>query len=66
MLQFLAKAGLLDAGIKIRPMTLPDVFVEHDKPAAMYDVAGLNAPDIVATALEALGGDYDAEEPAPA
>ena len=66
VLQFLAKAGLLDAGIKIRPMTLPDVFVEHDKPAVMYDVAGLNAPDIVATALEALGRDYDAEEPARA
>ena len=66
VLQFLAKAGLLDAGIKIRPMTLPDVFIEHDKPAAMYDVAGLNAPDIVATALEALGRGYDAEEPARA
>ena len=66
VLQFLAKAGLLDAGIKIRPMTLPDVFIEHDKPAAMYDVAGLNAPDIVATALEALGRGFDAEEPARA
>ena len=66
VLQFFAKAGLLDAGIKIRPMTLPDVFIEHDKPAAMYDVAGLNAPDIVATALEALGRGYDAEEPARA
>ncbi len=55
VLQFLALNGLLDEGCKIRPMTLPDIFIDQDKPDVMYDVAGLNAPHIVATALEALG-----------
>ena len=55
VLQFLAKAGLLDAGCKIRPMTLPDIYIDHDKPERQYDLAGLNAPDIVRTAMEALG-----------
>lgn len=55
VLQFLAKSGLLDRGLKVRPMCLPDVFIEHDAPAKMYDVAGLNAGGIVETALAALG-----------
>ncbi len=55
VLQFLATAGLLDNGLKIRPMTLPDRFVEHNSPATQYDDAGLNARHIVATALAALG-----------
>jgi 1-deoxy-D-xylulose-5-phosphate synthase len=36
-------------------MVFPDVFIEQDKPAAMYDVAGMNASHIVETALRALG-----------
>ena len=55
MLQFLAGAGVLDAGLKIRPMTLPDRFVVHGTPEGMYADAGLKAQDIVATALAALG-----------
>jgi len=55
VLQFLARTGLLDGGLKVRPMCLPDSFIEHDAPAKMYDVAGLNAGGIVETALEALG-----------
>jgi len=55
VLQFLALAGLLDAGLKIRPMTLPDKFIDHDNPTLQYDEAGLNAKHIVATALSALG-----------
>ncbi|MGE3906442.1 MAG: 1-deoxy-D-xylulose-5-phosphate synthase, partial [Reyranellaceae bacterium] len=55
VLQFLATAGLLDSGLKIRPMVLPDRFIEHNSPAAQYDDAGLNAHHIVATALAALG-----------
>jgi 1-deoxy-D-xylulose-5-phosphate synthase len=55
VLQHLATAGLLDHGLKIRPMVLPDRFVDHDKPEKQYDEAGLNARDIVATALMALG-----------
>jgi 1-deoxy-D-xylulose-5-phosphate synthase len=46
--------GLTDAGLKIRTMRLPDVFQDHDKPEAQYDEAGLNAPQIVDTALKAL------------
>jgi 1-deoxy-D-xylulose-5-phosphate synthase len=46
--------GLTDAGLKIRTMRLPDVFQDHDKPDAQYDEAGLNAPQIVDTALKAL------------
>jgi 1-deoxy-D-xylulose-5-phosphate synthase len=51
----LATAGLLDLGLKVRPMVLPDIFIEHNKPELQYDEAGLNARQIVATALEALG-----------
>ena len=57
VLQFLATEGLLDRGLKVRPMVLPDVFIDQDKPEKMYDLAGLNAPQIVATALAALGSD---------
>ena len=47
-------------------MMLPDFFVGHDKPAKMYDVAGLNAPQIVETVLAALGRGNEAIEPARA
>ena len=47
-------AGLLDAGLKIRTMRLPDVFQDHDDPARQYDEAGLNAPQIVDCVLKAL------------
>ena len=53
--QFLAMAGFLDAGLKIRPMLLPDRFVAHGTPAGMYEDAGLTAPHIVDMALSALG-----------
>jgi 1-deoxy-D-xylulose-5-phosphate synthase len=46
--------GLLDAGLKIRTMRLPDVFQDHDAPDKQYDQAGLNAPQIVDTVLKAL------------
>lgn len=46
--------GLLDAGLKIRTMRLPDLFQDHDAPDKQYDAAGLNAPQIVATVLKAL------------
>jgi len=65
VLQHLATTGQLDSGLKIRPMVLPDVFLEHDSPNAQYDAAGLNARHIVATALSALGREI-AELPARA
>ena len=55
VMHHLATRGLLDRGLKIRPMCLPDVFIDHEAPRKQYDQAGLNAPQIVATALSALG-----------
>ncbi len=55
VLHYLAGSGQLDHGLKIRQMCLPDIFIEHDSQGAQYDVAGLNAKHIVATALAALG-----------
>ena len=46
--------GLVDGGLKIRTMRLPDRFQDHDKPDKQYDEAGLNAPQIVDTVLKAL------------
>jgi 1-deoxy-D-xylulose-5-phosphate synthase len=61
VLQALADHGVLDTGLKIRPMVLPDVFIEQDSPAAMYAKAGLDAKSIVAKAFAALGRDLVAE-----
>jgi 1-deoxy-D-xylulose-5-phosphate synthase len=60
VLHYLAHAGLLDRGLKIRPMVLPDKFQEHDKPEKQYEEAGLNAKQIVAQALLALGTEQKA------
>jgi 1-deoxy-D-xylulose-5-phosphate synthase len=46
--------GLIDGGLKLRTMRLPDRFQDHDAPAKQYDEAGLNAPHIVETVLKAL------------
>ncbi len=46
--------GLTDIGLKIRTMRLPDIFQDQDNPQKQYDDAGLNAPQIVDTALKAL------------
>jgi 1-deoxy-D-xylulose-5-phosphate synthase len=56
VLGLLAESGVLDRGLKVRTMTLPDVFLDHDKPDRLYARAGLDAKAIVAKALEALGG----------
>ena len=55
VMQHLAWAGLLDGGLKIRPMVLPDRFIDHNTPAAQLADAGLTAKDIVRTAVEAVG-----------
>jgi 1-deoxy-D-xylulose-5-phosphate synthase len=46
--------GLIDAGLKLRTLRLPDVFQDQDSPQKQYDEAGLNAPHIVETVLKAL------------
>ena len=55
VLHFLAERGMLDGGLKIRTMTLPDLFLDQDKPDRMYALAGLNAAGIAAKAMAALG-----------
>ena len=63
VLQCLERHGLLDEDLKFRTMMLPDRFIEHDGPLEMYAAAALNAPDIVATALAALGQAHKAVAP---
>ena len=65
VMQHLALEGLLESGLKIRPITIPDAWFDHDKPDKQYEAAGLTAKHIVATALEALG-QADMESPARA
>jgi 1-deoxy-D-xylulose-5-phosphate synthase len=55
VLELLARDGVLDQGLKFRPLVLPDIFLEQDTPAAMYARAGLDARGIVGAALLALG-----------
>ncbi|MDC1427334.1 1-deoxy-D-xylulose-5-phosphate synthase [Rhodospirillaceae bacterium] len=54
VLNFLANMGLLDGALKVRPMCLPDRFLDHDTPEKQYEEAGLSAAHIVKTALTAL------------
>ncbi|MBS0961477.1 1-deoxy-D-xylulose-5-phosphate synthase, partial [Acetobacter thailandicus] len=54
VMHHLARTGLLDT-VRFRPMTLPDIFIDHNTQAAQYEQAGLTAPYIVNTALSALG-----------
>ena len=46
--------GLIDSGLKLRTLRLPDVFLDHDDPMKQYDAAGLNAPQMVDAVLSAL------------
>lgn len=64
--QFLSSDGLLDYGVKVRSMTLPDFFVNHDSPAKQYEAAALTSASVVSTALMALGLDQAVETPARA
>lgn len=54
VLTMASDAGLIDGGLKLRTMRLPDLFQDQDKPEVQYDQAGLNAPHIVDTVLKAL------------
>ena len=62
VLHHLASAGLLDGGLKVRSIVLPDVFYEHGRPEVMYEEAGLNASGIVETVFAALGREHLADE----
>ncbi|MGB6817136.1 MAG: 1-deoxy-D-xylulose-5-phosphate synthase [Pseudolabrys sp.] len=61
VLQTLAEQGLLDQGLRVRCMVLPDRFIDQDTPTAMYAAAGLDAGAIVAKVFEALGKNVGAE-----
>ncbi len=55
VLHFLAHEGLLETGLKVRPLVLPDEFTDHGKPEKMYAAAGLDAAGIVRAVFTALG-----------
>ncbi len=61
VMQTLAENGMLDGGLRMRSMVLPDEFLDHNSPAAMYARAGLDAKGIVAKVFETLGKDFKAE-----
>src|SRR5262249_50484302 len=62
VMQVLTDNGMLDHGnVKARSMILPDVFLDHDSPNAMYARAGVEAKRIVKKASEALGKDFKTE-----
>ena len=55
VMHYMALSGLLDGGVKVRPMTIPDRLIDHNTPMGQSIDAGLTAKDIVTTALRALG-----------
>ena len=57
VLHALAAEGLLDGGLKVRTLALPDSFIEQNKPATMYAEAGLDAKGVVTAVFAALGKD---------
>jgi 1-deoxy-D-xylulose-5-phosphate synthase len=61
VMQALAEHGVLDRGLKVRSMVLPDIFVDQDSSNAMYAKAGLDAKGIVAKAFQALGQNVQGE-----
>ncbi|MEM7170204.1 MAG: 1-deoxy-D-xylulose-5-phosphate synthase [Pseudomonadota bacterium] len=66
VMTFLAEEGLLENGLKFRPLTLPDYFIDHDKPDLQVAQAGLDRAGIVGAVLQALGQVQSEESPARA
>jgi 1-deoxy-D-xylulose-5-phosphate synthase len=63
VLELLAREGMLDRGLKVRPLVLPDIFIEQDSPANMYARAGLDARGIISAVQAGLG--RKAQNPVP-
>ena len=62
VMQYLAESGALDrTNFKVRSMILPDVFIDHDSPPAMYAKAGLDANGIVAKVFDVFGAKHAPE-----
>jgi 1-deoxy-D-xylulose-5-phosphate synthase len=55
VLRTLTEHDMLENGLKVRTMVLPDIFIDQDKPERMYAKAGLDAAGISATVMQALG-----------
>jgi 1-deoxy-D-xylulose-5-phosphate synthase len=58
VLHFLSREGLLDNGLRVRTLTLPDRYLDHAKPETLYIRAGLDSAGIVQTVFAALGRDH--------
>ncbi|MBL4739736.1 MAG: 1-deoxy-D-xylulose-5-phosphate synthase [Sneathiella sp.] len=54
VMQYLSMSGLLDNGLKIRPICMADIFIDQDNVKKMYDLAGVNEEQIVAVALSVM------------
>ena len=55
VLHFLALEGLLDGGLKVRPMTLPDIFIDHASSEEQYKIAQLDSASIINVVVKTLG-----------
>ena len=55
VLHFLALEGLLDGGLKVRPMTLPDIFIDHASSDEQYKIAQLDSASIIDVVVKTLG-----------
>ena len=55
VLHFLALEGLLDGGAKVRPMTLPDIFIDHASSDEQYKIAQLDSASIIDVVVKTLG-----------
>ena len=63
VMQFLAHEGLLDGGLRMRPLVMPDAFVDQARPEAMYARAKLDRRGIIDTVFKALGQEAAALSP---
>ena len=54
VMQFLSDRGVFDRGLKFRSMILPDIFIDQDTPAKMYEIAGLDSLSIASKVKETL------------
>ena len=57
VLQFLSTDGLLDGGLRVRSLVMPDIFMDHASPDAMYARAGLDRKGIIDTVFKALNAE---------
>jgi 1-deoxy-D-xylulose-5-phosphate synthase len=55
VMHYLAHQGLLDNGLKVRPLVMPDIFMDQAKPEVMYTHAGLDRKSIVDAVFRVLG-----------